>query len=63
MGALLVETPEGVRFKLGTGFGDDERRSPPRIGSWISYRFQGETDAGVPRFATYLRMRADIDER
>ena len=60
MGALQVETAEGVRFRLGTGFDDATRRTPPPVGSWISYRHRGETDAGVPRFASYLRLRADL---
>ncbi|RYG09942.1 MAG: DNA ligase, partial [Burkholderiales bacterium] len=60
LGALWVETPEGVRFKLGTGFDDAARRHPPAVGSWISYRFRGETDAGIPRFASFQRVRADL---
>ena len=60
LGALLVETPESVRVKLGTGFDDALRRDPPAIGSWISYRFRGETRAGIPRFASLLRVRADL---
>ena len=56
MGALWVETPEGVRFKLGTGFTDAERRDPPAIGSWVTYRFRGtHAGSGAPRFASYLR--------
>ncbi len=60
MGALLVETPEGLRFKIGTGFDDATRRTPPAVGSWISYRYRGETATGIPRFASYLRLRADL---
>lgn len=60
LGALWVETPEGVRFKIGTGFDDATRRAPPAVGSWVSYRHRGETEAGVPRFASYLRVRADL---
>jgi DNA ligase-1 len=60
MGALLLETPDGLRFKLGTGFDDATRRNPPAVGSWVSYRFRGETDRGIPRFASYLRVRGDL---
>lgn len=60
MGALWVETPEGIRFKVGTGFDDATRGAPPAVGSWISYRHRGETDGGVPRFASFLRVRADL---
>lgn len=32
LGSLVVETPEGLRFRVGTGFSDAERRNPPRRG-------------------------------
>ena len=60
MGALLVEMPDGRRFKLGTGFTDAQRRSPPSVGSWVSYRYNGRTDNGLPRFARFLRERPDL---
>jgi DNA ligase 1 len=56
LGALWVETPEGVRFKLGTGFTDAERVNPPAVGSWVTYRFRGiHAGSGAPRFASFLR--------
>jgi len=57
LGALWVETPEGLRFRIGSGFTDAERRSPPVIGSIITYRFNGRTRNGIPRFARFLRVR------
>jgi DNA ligase-1 len=57
LGALQVETPEGLRFRLGSGFTDEQRRSPPPIGSQVTYRYQGKTAEGVPRFAVFLRVR------
>lgn len=57
MGALLVETSDGIRFRLGTGFSDAERAAPPPIGCLISYRYHGVTDAGIPRFPSFLRVR------
>lgn len=59
MGALLVETEDGRRFKLGSGFSDRERSSPPSPGTWVTYRYRDLTSRGLPRFATYLRVRAD----
>jgi DNA ligase-1 len=59
MGALLVETPGGVRFKLGTGFTDAQRNHPPSVGEWITYRFRGVNSSGVPRFASFVRQRPD----
>ncbi len=57
MGSLLVETPEGLRFKIGTGFTEQQRREPPAIGSRVSYKYYGKTQRGIPRFASFLRMR------
>jgi len=59
LGALLVETPEGLRFKLGTGFSDAERANPPAVGTQVTYRYRGLNDSGVPRFASFWRVRVD----
>jgi DNA ligase-1 len=59
MGALLVETPDGVRFRLGTDFTDAQRDHPPAVGKWVTYRFRGLNASGVPRFASFLRPRPD----
>ena len=56
MGALEVETHAGLRFRLGTGFSDRQRREPPPIGAWVTYSHQGLTETGVPRFARFLRV-------
>lgn len=55
-GALIVETREGLRFRLGSGLSDEERARPPDIGSWVTYRFNGLTSGGVPRFARFVRI-------
>lgn len=60
LGALLVEMPTGQRFRLGTGLSDAERDAPPPIGSWVTYRFRGTHDSGLPRFASFVRMRDGI---
>ena len=60
LGALLVETPEGLRFRLGTGFSDEERRKPPPLGATVTYKYYGRTRNGVPRFASFLRIRDEI---
>ncbi|MEH6578647.1 MAG: DNA ligase [Amphritea sp.] len=56
LGALLVETPEGIRFKLGSGFTDKQRENPPEIGSFVTYKYTGKTTNGVPRFASFMRV-------
>lgn len=57
MGALRVEMPDGKRFVIGSGFSDEMRRHPPVIGSAITYTYRSMTPGGVPRFASFLRMR------
>ena len=57
LGALLVETPSGQRFRLGAGFSDADRERPPPVGSWVTYRFRGTHDGGLPRFASFVRER------
>lgn len=61
LGALLVETDTGQRFKLGTGFTDADRRDPPAVGTWVTYRFRDVNPSGIPRFASFLRSREDIN--
>lgn len=58
LGAIVCELPDGVRFKIGSGFTDNQRSSgEPKIGSTITFKFQGSTNRGVPRFASFLRSR------
>lgn len=57
LGSLLVTTPEGIQFRIGTGFTDLQRGTPPSIGSRITYTYHGKTNQGIPRFASFLRIR------
>lgn len=57
LGALLVERADGARFRLGSGLSDAERAAPPPVGSLVTYRYNGITRHGLPRFARYLRIR------
>jgi DNA ligase 1 len=57
MGALRVETADGKRFQIGTGFNDTVRANPPAVGTTITYTYRGLTKNGLPRFASYLRVR------
>ena len=57
LGALLVQTPEGIQFKLGTGFSDAQRENPPKIGSLVTYTYCAKTANGKPKFASFLRIR------
>ena len=57
LGALVVETPVGIRFKLGTGFTDAQRANPPKIGSTVTCAYKDATKNGKPKFASFLRVR------
>lgn len=57
MGALQVETADGKRFQIGTGFTDAVRANPPAIGTLVTYTYRGFTKNGLPRFASYWRVR------
>ncbi|HEY0855998.1 MAG TPA: DNA ligase [Albitalea sp.] len=56
MGALWLQTPQGQRFKLGTGFSDALRHHPPPVGAVVTYTHRGLTSRGLPRFASFLRI-------
>lgn len=61
MGSMLVEFthPNGqtVRFKIGSGFSDKQRYSPPLIGTTITFSYHGFTQRGVPKFASFLKQK------
>ncbi len=57
LGALLVEAPDGRRFRIGTGFTDAQRREPPPPGTLVTYRYRELTGKGLPRFPSFLRVR------
>jgi DNA ligase-1 len=58
LGALLVQDANGIQFRIGTGFTDQVRRDPPPIGSWVTYGYHNITARGIPRFARFLRTKA-----
>jgi DNA ligase-1 len=57
LGALRLRTAQDVEFTLGTGFSDAQRGAPPAVGSIVSFTHRGFTADGVPRFASFLRVR------
>ncbi|KAL7269072.1 hypothetical protein RUND412_008276 [Rhizina undulata] len=65
VGALKCEmldengVPTGKMFKVGSGLTDTQRRSPPKAGVKIIYRYQELTRDGVPRFPSYGGVRVD----
>lgn len=63
LGAMLMEKPNGIRFKLGSGFSDALRRNPPPVGTTVTYQYYGLTKNGKPRFASYLRIRRQHNDK
>ena len=63
LGALTVKTATGIVFNIGSGFSDAERANPPAIGSVITYKYNGKTQADIPRFARYFRIKRRIESR
>lgn len=59
LGSLLVEIPNKIRFKIGTGFSDHERGNPPPVGSIITFKYYGFLKSGRPKFPSFLRVRVD----
>lgn len=59
LGALQVRLPNGKIFRIGTGFSDTERENPPPVGSTITFKYYGLYQSGLPKFASFLRIRAD----
>jgi DNA ligase-1 len=59
LGALVVQMPNGIKFNVGTGFTDDERKDPPPLGTIITYRYQELTKDGVPRFPSWVGLAID----
>jgi DNA ligase-1 len=57
LGSLRLEMPNGKRFNLGTGFSDALRRDPPPLGALVTYRYRELNPNGLPRFASFLRIR------
>ena len=49
MKSLTLELADGVRFKLGNGFSDLQRTSPPETGSLVTFKYYGLTKYGKPK--------------
>ena len=61
LGALLVSLGNGTVFKIGSGFSDKERESPPEVGTIVTFKYYGEYASGIPKFPSFLRTRSDMN--
>ena len=60
LGSVVCENlSDKKRFKIGSGFSDEQRANPPKIGSVITYKYQNLTAKGLPRFPVFLHVRKD----
>jgi DNA ligase 1 len=60
LGALEVRTPAGRQFLIGSGLSDTQRRTPPAVGSVVTYRYRALTNTGLPRFASFMRLHEPL---
>ena len=59
LGALEIRLADGKLLRLGSGFSDEQRKNPPQPGAVVTYRYRDLTANGLPRFATFLRVREE----
>ena len=57
--SLTLRLDNGVMFKLGNGFTKQQRLTPPPVGSKVTFKYYGLTKYGKPKFASFLRLRAE----
>jgi DNA ligase 1 len=55
--SLKLKLDSGIVFNLGGGFSDNERLKPPKIGKMVTFKYYDFTKNGVPKFASFLRVR------
>ncbi|WP_235584713.1 DNA ligase [Thiomicrospira sp. WB1] len=48
------------RFSVGSGLTDAQRKTPPKVGAWITFKYYGRTRHGKPRFPVFMRVRPDF---
>jgi DNA ligase-1 len=59
-GALMVINKQGKVFKVGSGITEKIAHNPPPIGTIITYEYELLTKDGIPRPASFLRVRKDL---
>jgi len=60
MGSLVLEllSDRSIRFKIGTGFSDEQRTHPPPTGAIVTFKYTGFYASGKPKFPSFLRVRS-----
>lgn len=57
VGALVCEWKEDKVLKIGSGLSLEDRKIPPKIGDEITFKYNGFTKYGNPKFPVFLRIR------
>lgn len=55
-GALLCQWQDKT-LKIGSGLSDKERKNPPKIGTEVTFKYNGLTKYGNPKYPVFLRIR------
>ncbi len=56
-GSLSCQLADGTIFRLGSGLTDAQRKNPPAAGSIVTFKHQGKTADGLPRFPVFMHVR------
>ena len=59
IGSVLVRTEDNLEFYIGSGLTDEQRSNPPKLGTVVTFKYNGLTQTGIPRFARLLRIRTE----
>ncbi|ETW09986.1 hypothetical protein H310_00397 [Aphanomyces invadans] len=59
VGSLKVRNRANKAFSVGAGMTDVMRADPPKVGTIVTYRYQETTQAGIPRFPTFVGIAID----
>ncbi|MDT8283879.1 MAG: DNA ligase [Gammaproteobacteria bacterium] len=62
VGALDCRLENQNFIRIGSGLSDEQRTNPPAIGSIITFKYNGLTARGLPRFPVFLRERPLVAE-
>lgn len=60
LGSFTCKLENNITFKIGSGLSDYQRKNPPKIGDRVTFKYQGFTKNGKPRFPIFLHVRKGI---
>ena len=55
--SLKVKLKNGIKFNLGGGFTNEQKKKHPKIDEVVTFKYYGFTKYGKPKFASFLRVR------